>query len=279
MSIFKRLFSKRYIAVTILVLVAMAVMVRLGIWQLDRRQQRIAANADIMAKLEQPPQSLNEAALGQWQIPDDRTALRNTQVTASGSFDYDHQVLLLQQPLESRPGMHLVAPLRLAGTDQAVLVDRGWIPEEDIGDLAQFDEATDQVSVTGLLQPSQILYGRAARNAESAGAGQAVEPQTQWYRLDVEAIQEQIPYSLLPAYLLQAPPPEGNVALPIRVMPEFDLSEGPHMSYALQWFSFAIIAGIVYVSVVRKREREAQTETVETREEDVPVPREAPHAP
>ena len=50
------------------------------------------------------------------------------------------------------------------------------------------------------------------------------------------------------------------MALPYRIEPEVDLSEGPHMGYALQWFAFAIIAGLVYVGVVRSRERKAKAE-------------------
>ena len=56
----------------------MAVMARLGVWQLDRRQQRIARNADLVAKLEAAPISMNEAALATtWPLPEDRDAVRN----------------------------------------------------------------------------------------------------------------------------------------------------------------------------------------------------------
>ena len=58
----KTLVSRKYILVTLLVLVAMAVMARLGVWQLDRRQQRIAHNADLVAKMNAAPIWMNEAA-------------------------------------------------------------------------------------------------------------------------------------------------------------------------------------------------------------------------
>jgi surfeit locus 1 family protein len=263
----KTLFTKRYILTTILVLAAMAVMIRLGVWQLDRRQQRLAFNADVVAKLEQPPRSLNDAALGLWAIPGERAEIRNTQASASGSFDFDHQVVLVQQPLENRPGAHLVVPLRLEGSDQAVLVDRGWIPEEEMANLEQFKNEPGPVTINGFLQPSQILFGRAAKQAVNQQSI-TTEPQESWYRLDIEALQAQIPYQLLPAYLLQSPPPEGNLTLPIHIEPEFDLTEGSHMSYALQWFSFAAIAGIIYLSIVHKREGKQK-------EVQVPVGKEA----
>ena len=255
----KTLFSRRYILMTLLVLAAMAVMARLGVWQLDRREQRLVRNADLMAKLEAPPVSMNEAATAaQWPLSADRDEIRNTQAVASGQFDFDQQVLLLQQNYQDMPGVHLVTPLVLEGGDKAILVDRGWIPVDQASadQLTRFDAEAGSVVVTGSLQPSQILFGRAAeRAAEQAGP---TGPKAEWYRVDIEALQAQMPYDLLPVYLLQAPGAQGNVTPPYRIQPEVDLSEGPHLGYALQWFAFALTAGIVYVALVRSREKKAR---------------------
>jgi surfeit locus 1 family protein len=86
--------------------------------------------------------------------------------------------------------------------------------------------------------------------------------------VDIQAIQAQMPYELLPVYVLesatedvqflsegmQSAPDDGDSDLPYRPEPEFDLSNGPHLGYAIQWFIFALILGIVYVSYVRKKE-------------------------
>lgn len=257
----KTLFSRKYILMTLFVIAAMAVMARLGVWQLDRRQQRIARNADLMAKLEAAPTSMNEAAVtATWPLPEDRDAVRNVRADAIGQFDFNQQILLLQQNHQNQPGVHLVAPLVLAGTSKAILVDRGWIPfEEAQADRwRQYNTESGEITITGRLQPSQILFGSAAEKAKESAAFEAAK--TDWYRIDVEAIQNQMPYELLPVFLLQSPGPQGNIALPYRIEPEVDLSEGSHMGYALQWFAFAIIAGLVYVGVVRSREKRAKAE-------------------
>jgi surfeit locus 1 family protein len=75
-------------------------------------------------------------------------------------------------------------------------------------------------------------------------------PQQQWYRIDVEAIQQQMPYRLLPFFLLQTPPDEVQDVLPYRVAAEIDLSEGPHMGYAIQWFLFAAVLAVGYARLV-----------------------------
>lgn len=254
----RTLFSRRYIATTLLVLAAMAVMARLGVWQLDRREQRLARNADLAAKLAAPPLSLNAAAADPTTLPTDPSEVRYTQAAARGRFDFAHQVILVQQLYQGMPGVHLVAPLVLEGSDCAVLVDRGWVPTDQVeaARQGQFDAESGVVEVVGFLQPSQVLQGRAAERAAQAAAQGG--PRQEWYRIDVAALQRQMPYPLFPLYLQQAPGPQGNVSLPYREAVEVDFSEGPHLGYAIQWFSFALIAGVVYVAAVRARERKAQ---------------------
>ena len=251
----RTLFSRRYIAITLFVLLAMAVMARLGVWQLDRRQQRLARNADLIAKLEQPPLSLNDVAAGLAATPADRDEIRNTRAAASGRFDYEHQLLLVQQVYQDSLGSRLLTPLVLNGSDKAVLVDRGWIPltsaNPDPANWSQYNGDASQVEISGFIQPSQQV-GRPAEVKADQPA------RLTWYQADLPAIAPQMPYEILPVYLLQSPDAAGNLAPPYRVDPEIDLSEGPHLGYAIQWFSFAIVAGVVYVRVVSQREKKAK---------------------
>ncbi|UCG25994.1 MAG: SURF1 family protein, partial [Chloroflexota bacterium] len=115
----------------------------------------------------------------------------------------------------------------------------GWIPAADVqaGDLSSFDEPGPP-SIEGVVQLSQTLSN--GRQAE------VDTPRQQWYRVDVEAIQGQIPYKLLPFYLLQTPPDGVQDVLPYRVAAEIDLSEGPHLGYAIQWFLFAAVLAVGY---------------------------------
>jgi surfeit locus 1 family protein len=185
--------------------------------------------------------------------------VRNLPAEAAGQYDFDHQLLLVQQNYRDMPGAHLVVPLVLSGTDQAILVDRGWVPFDDVqsGRWREYDDQRELVTISGRVQPSQILFGQAGEQVQNDAT--AAQPETEWYRIDLEAIQGQLPYQLLPVYLLEAPGADGNAALPYRIEPEVDLSEGPHMGYALQWFAFAIVAGVVYLAAVRSRLRKAHS--------------------
>ena len=223
-------------------------MIRLGFWQLDRLAQRRATNAELVQQLALPPLPLAgdrlpvELAAG-----GDLTALKNRPASARGTYDFSHQVVLKLQNWEGAPGVHLITPLRVEGSSRAVLVDRGWVPYAEAAPESQhqFDEP-GPVTVTGLIQLSQTLP------AAQAAPAQPGSPQAEWYRLDIAAIQAQMPYPLLPVTIQQSPPSGGNVKLPYRVEPVYDLSDGPHLGYAVQWYIFALIFGGGYIYYVYK---------------------------
>lgn len=249
----RTLVSRRYFFATLLVLAAVIVMARLGVWQLERRQQRLARNADIAFKLSQPPVSANDVAAGLAVAPTDREELRNLRAVAVGQFDYAHQVVLVQQVYQDTLGVRLLTPLLLEGDEKAILVDRGWAPVAEGGatDWTQYDGASGVSQVSGFFQPSQLI-GRPAEPDPNQPA------RLEWFQADIAAIAAQLPYEVLPFYLAQSPDPQGNAAPPYRQDPEIDLSEGPHLGYAIQWFSFAVVAAIVYLRVVWQRERQAR---------------------
>lgn len=244
MRTLRLLFSRRYWWQTLLVLAAMAVMVGLGQWQLARLDQRRAANATLLRKLQTDPLVIRGQAL-----PESPDALQDRLAVVSGRYDFAHQIAVQGQLFDSAPGSWLVTPLRIAGSESAILVIRGWIPavvaERD--DWSDLDETVD-APLRGYLQKSRKMPD---------GSTSAIpdDPVKGWWRVDIEAIQSQMPYPLLPVALQVAP--DANRArseLPRRIAVDFSLSEGNHLSYALQWFSFALMAGIVYIVLLRRRE-------------------------
>lgn len=235
--------NRRWWWVTLLVIVAIGVMIRLSIWQVNRLQQRRTANALLQEQLAAEPLVLSDVDLQST----DLTEMPDRRVRASGVFDFSEQISLNVQNFRGSAGVHLVAPLRLEGRDEAVLVDRGWIPEAeaDPQSWSQFDES-GVVTVEGVIRLTET-----ARNVDPPERAQQT-----WFRINVEAIERQMPYELLPVYVLQAPPEAGNQSLPYRQVPVVDLSEGPHLSYAVQWAAFALMLGIGYVVYVRRQEQE-----------------------
>jgi surfeit locus 1 family protein len=247
-------FARQWWWSTLLVLVGVAVLARLGTWQLDRLEQRRTYNSGIIERLALPPLDLTTSSL-----PADTADLKNRQAIVRGKYDVSRQVALTQQNWMDSPGFHLITPLVFengilseGGRPAAILVDRGWLPAAELTaqNWSEFD-ISESITVTGYIKLSQTRPG-------SDSISQAANaPQTEWYRVDVAAIGAQLPYELLPIYLQEAPHPEGKTDLPLRSALDSDLSEGNHLSYAIQWFIFATILGGGYIYYVGTRTHEA----------------------
>ncbi|MFN2571445.1 MAG: SURF1 family protein [Gemmatimonadales bacterium] len=203
---------RRDVAAALAAILVAAGCVRLGIWQLDRLAQRKGRNAVLAARLALPPLELRRGVTAD--------SARQRRVLARGVYDFGAERSWPGRSFEGTPGVALITPLRLAD-GAAVLVDRGWVPSPDAFhvDHAAYREP-DTASVTGIaLVPPR-------------GRG------------DVD------PSGLLPVVvqLTSASPPAG---LPRRwPLPAFD--NGPHLSYAIQWFSFAVIALVGTFVMIRK---------------------------
>jgi surfeit locus 1 family protein len=217
---------------TIGVALLCALFLTLGFWQLQRLEQKRAANALSLARMQEPPLPLP----GQ---PIDPEQANLRRATVRGTYDYGQEIVLRNRTLNEMPGVHVIVPIRIAGSDAAVLVDRGWIPYEmaDHAQRAQFRDAAGEVEVNGILRQSQVRPGSIAPADPPLGPDR---PRLDaWHRVDLPRIQEQIPYPLLPLYLEEDQAPGEPIRRFPRAEPELALSEGGHLGYAVQWFAFA----------------------------------------
>lgn len=235
-----KLVNRQWWWVSLLVLLGMAGLAKLGFWQLDRLEQRRAFNNLVAERYNQPPYDL--AAGG---LPADLTELEWRRVDIHGTLDYAHQIVWTNQPgPNGEAGVRLVTPLLLED-GSAVLVMRGWVPQ-DQADEANWPALEEPAGapVIGLIQESETIEGAPLPTAF----------QRDWYRIDVPAIGAQMPYPLLPVFVRQLPEADRLYdALPSREEP-IALDEGSHMSYAIQWFTFALMLGFGYIQYVRWQE-------------------------
>lgn len=214
-------------------LVAGVVCIRLGIWQLDRLDQRRTWNAHVRTQMALPP--IDMAAVS---APSDDLVYRS--VVAEGEWITEDEILLRNRSYNDQPGYHLITPLQIQGVPWAVLVDRGWVPiESDQANGLDAFRVTGRVVVHGVLLPSEEEPTWAIFADPTLGPDS--EPLRAWRLLSVDRISQQLEYELFPLYLAVEETTAGEGVAPIPD-PAIDLSEGPHLSYAVQWFSFAAIA-------------------------------------
>lgn len=154
-------------------------------------------------------------------------------------------MLLRNRSYNGRPGYHVLTPLRIEGLEQGVLVDRGWVGLEDAAILAQFNEP-GEIEVLGVVRQVQAEGGtlRPVDPAISAENPRNAE----WFVIAPERIQEQLPYELLPLYIEREELPAG-MEKPIPD-PQIEITEKNHLSYAFQWFTFALMISGGYLAML-----------------------------
>jgi surfeit locus 1 family protein len=204
-----------------------ALCTRLGVWQLQRLGERKQRNAELMARMNLAPVDITA-------LPRDTGLARFRRVRLNGRYDYAHEVVLAYRERDGAPGVDVITPLRMAGNDTAVLVDRGWVysPDGATIDHAQWREP-DPVSAIGRVQKLWVGPGPAA-------AGNRPD-RMRW--VSPEAVAAWAGYPIRPYDVML----EGDTAVtplhPVR-FGEPVIDDGPHLSYAIQWFSFALISVI-----------------------------------
>ncbi len=198
----------------------------LGFWQLRRLAQRRAQNAEVIARLALPPMQVR-------QLTHDSAALHYHRVILNGVYDYAHEFKVTDRTRNGSPGVNIITPLHVAGTDTVVLVNRGWVyaPDAATVDLSGWRES-DSLAGTGYARP---LFKPFPGSAVLPGRPDAFR----W--LDLAVLRSRLPYPVFPFVIVLDGDDAPHGRIPPRI-PAPPLDEGPHRSYAIQWFSFAIIA-------------------------------------
>jgi surfeit locus 1 family protein len=217
-----------------LLLLASAGFARLGLWQLSRLHQRRAANVAVLTARAASPVAIGAAST-------QTDTLREHHVTAEGRYDHAHEIVVRGQVLDGVPGVRVVTPLLLADGGPAVLVDRGFLPAADAVSVdRRGSEEPGERAVRGIALPIGTAPGEPL---EHAG-------RTTWRRLELPALRSRLPYAVFPIYIQQTPD-SSLPRFPRRVEPA-PVDEGPHLSYAIQWFLFAgLAAGFAFLVVGR----------------------------
>lgn len=226
-----------------------------GFWQLDRLDQRRDRNALLEARTEEPVVPIEQVI-----TPDateiEAEAVTYRRVTATGTYSTSDEVLVANRTNGGVPGYWVLTPL-VVDEGWAVVVNRGWIPLSVGDDPAQRAERaappTGRVTVLGVLAPTQ-----------ERGSPGPVDPDTgrieRLARVDVRAVEAQTRLDVVADWLaLEAQEPPLAGALPRLVQPTEE-GEGPHLSYAIQWFFFASLAIGGYALVLRRVARDKARE-------------------
>jgi surfeit locus 1 family protein len=213
--------------------------VALGNWQLRRASEKEFVQTQREARARAAP-----VALPATRVDGEAWAWRR--VVVQGRFVGPRTILLDNRTRDGRAGYEVVTPLRIAGGDLCVLVNRGWTAQgRTRAELPEVRTPSGPVQVEGIavVPPTHVF-----QLGGSDPAGRV------WQHLDLARYRAWSELPLQPVVLLQTGGADDGL---LRDWPPPESDAARHTAYAVQWYIFALIAAILYVALNLKRDRDA----------------------
>ncbi len=236
---FRFLLRPRWIAFHIGCLALIVLMANLSAWQFHRLSDRRDFNQQVrdrstITAVDVDSIDLSDPSSASWR-----------RVGAAGTYLPDEQVLILNRSQNGSAGLNVVTPLKLDNGD-VLAVTRGFIPLS----ATPPDAPAGRVRVVGVLRESEKR--RSGQPREAAG------DLTEMFTLDLDRLRLQIDEPILPLWLAaDGSDPSDDPLLEPVAPPE--LSEGSHLSYAIQWIIFSICVAVGWVLAVRRSVKRARS--------------------
>jgi cytochrome oxidase assembly protein ShyY1 len=214
-------------------------MTNLSFWQLHRLDAKKLFNKAVTSHVAEPVRDIST-------VLTDTSSVKDAEwrrVAVKGVFNADDAVTVINRSQDGSAGYDSVVPLMLSD-GSALLVNRGFVPLA----MQSPDISKGEVTIIGYLRVSQERTGLGLKDSDS-------QDTTEFQRFDVPRIASQVDYTVLPMFLQliqQDPPGTSEWPAPVALPP---LDEGSHLSYAVQWLFFSLVALTAWIIVIRRKLR------------------------
>ncbi|KOG33911.1 SURF1 family cytochrome oxidase biogenesis protein [Streptomyces resistomycificus] len=262
---YRFLLSRQWVILTLVAFLLIPTMIRLGIWQMHRYDERTARNQLVSTALSAEPVPVERLT------SPGHTVTRNERyrsVTAKGHFDTDEEVVVRRRVnADETVGFHVLTPFVL-DDGKVLLVNRGWIPADGPSQTA-FPKipapAAGETTVTGRLMPDETTAASGIKNLKGL-------PDRQVMLINSEQEARRLGVPVLGGYIAQtAPEPKGDT--PELVGRPGDEDAALNYAYAFQWWLFAAGVPVGWVILVRRELRDRrEKEDEQASEETEPAP-------
>ncbi|MEW2395084.1 SURF1 family protein [Streptomyces sp. NPDC046862] len=265
---YRFLLSRQWVILTLVALLLIPTMIRLGIWQMHRYEERTARNqlvADALGAKPVPVEKMTSP--GHTVTRDDRYH----RVTAKGRFDTDDEVVVRRRTnSDDEVGYHVLTPFVL-DDGKVLLVNRGWIPSDGPSQTT-FPKIPapprGEITVTGRLMPDETTAASGIKDLKGL-------PDRQIMLINSEEQAKRLGAEVLGGYIAQtAPEPKGDT--PELIGRPGDEDAALNYAYAIQWWLFAAGVPVGWVILVRRERRDraaaAAASASEEEQETAPAP-------
>jgi surfeit locus 1 family protein len=226
---------------TLAMLLGMAMFVYLGLWQSGKGDRLATELAQRALRGQLGPAVVTGQML-------DPQAAQDLPLAVAGTFDAQNQIFLDNRQENGQPGVHVITPLQIEGSDTWILVNRGWIGwGQGRAVLPVVATPSGRVQIIGLASvPSTKKFFLMPEHSEV--------PSKLWSRLDMQRFEKVIGHPLQPVVLQQTGGDAPDTL--VRHWAPPDDRVGMHRGYAFQWFGMAAALFLFYlVASFRKGER------------------------
>jgi len=226
---------------SLVALVALPTFIWLGFWQLERTAEMQGMQQQFEQRVDLPTLRLGPKA----RAHDD---LEYRRVFVRGRWDAEHQILIDNKTHQGQAGYYVITPLKMTGSDQYILINRGWLPAGNSRtELPEIDVIDRQVTVHGVLHKSRRdIYMISDKNRDISGW----PARYQW--LDIDEFARETKFKVYPfVVLMDADAPYGYS----RQWKPLNVDSDKNTRYAMLWFSFAILLVIIYFVVNIKKHK------------------------
>ena len=229
---------------TLVTLILFPTLVFLGLWQLDRAEEKRIIDSGVSKAIAKPALELNNH---------DALKLNNEiyrKATINGQYDIKHQLLLDNRTHLGKPGYHVLTPFLFQGSNgnYAVLINRGWITYQGTRDnIPNIELAEDQREIKGMIKE----VNRSIVLAETEKQKNTLVTYPNLIQsIKIAELSQDLSYKLLPIIIeLDKSDPDGFV----REWQPYYGSIDKHNAYALQWFTMAAILLFLYIKLNLKK--------------------------
>lgn len=232
---------------TLATLPVIALLIGLGVWQLQRLAWKNELIAEMQARMDPPAMALPEP------LPADLDGLRFQRVELTGRYRHDRELYRKAQPLKNTRGAHVITPMELADGRQ-ILVNRGWVPLTKLEPAKRPDSQPEgELTIDAIvrrggwdgfswLRPANEPAANTWLWMDLPRMAEAAELSTPVTRIYVDAVEGATPGQW---------PIGGQTRVNLR---------NDHLNYALTWFALAVGLAVIYVVFHLRREPAASSD-------------------
>ena len=216
-----------------------ALTLALGQWQIGRAQYKQDLQQRFDAQGQEPAVRISEDLM-------ERDGIIFRRVEVRGEFEPQHMVFVDNRIYQHRPGLHVATPLRIAGSQRYVLVNRGWVP-------ANRDRSLPQVSTPAgeqLVQGVAVAYSERYLELSTQVAEGRIRQ-----NLVFDRYRQETGLELQPFVIQQDNAADDGL---VRVWSRPDLGRNTHLAYAFQWYALSLAIFIYYLVTHVKRRSAAK---------------------